>query len=84
MIVVGGRITSLAPSWSDDFAWTADPWPKCIGVFDLSAMEWKDSYDPSAPSYVTPQPIKDYIAENGRYPAWSDPATESWFTNNSE
>jgi hypothetical protein len=75
MVIVGGEILTAEANLA------TDPWPIGVGVFDLSDMIWKDSYDPSAASYVTPQPIKDYIESNGRFPAaWSDPTVKSWFT----
>lgn len=40
-----------------------------------------DSYDPNAASYVTPQAVKTYIKNNGRYPSvWSDQTVEAYFT----
>ncbi|KAL9034613.1 MAG: hypothetical protein Q9214_006967 [Letrouitia sp. 1 TL-2023] len=60
-----------------------DPWEKAIGVFDLTAMEWKDSYDPRAPSYVTPDAVKDYYRKNGREPVWDNDVVKGWFTKSS-
>jgi hypothetical protein len=79
MVVVGGEILTAEANLA------TDPWPAGVGVFDLSHMVWKDSYDPSAASYVTPQPIKDYIESNGRFPAsWSSATVKSWFTTKSK
>ena len=62
-----------------------DPWPQGLGIFDLSAMEWSDFFDPSAASYVTPASVKAYIEQNGPLPsAWSNPTVETWFTGNSK
>ena len=75
MIVVGGQVAN------DGSSSIPDPWSQGIGVFDLSAMEWSDSYDPSAPAYVTPKTVKSYIEANGRFPSsWDHPTVEAWFT----
>lgn len=76
MAVIGGADNSLA-NWSK---WR-DPWLQGIGIFDLTDMEWKDHYDPSAASYTTPQAMKGWYEQNGRYPsAWDDPVVQGWFT----
>lgn len=44
-----------------------------IGIFDMTAMQWSDSYDATAAKYETPTVIKDYINANGPTPsAWSN------------
>ena len=59
-----------------------NPWENAIGVFDLSAMEWKDGYDAEAAPYVTPNDVKTYLNKNGREPAsWSNDVVKGWFTN---
>jgi hypothetical protein len=73
MVVVGG----LNPN---AFNLVPDIWPQGLGIFDLSAMEWKSQYDASAPAYVTPDVVKSWYKQNGRYPAsWDDPVVKSWF-----
>ncbi len=58
-----------------------DPWLQGIGIFDLTAMEWKEEYDPAAPPYVTPDAVKSYYQRNGRGPAsWSNGVVQAWFT----
>ena len=39
-----------------------DIFDRGLGVFDLSEMTWLSFYDPNAPSYQTPQIVKDYIS----------------------
>jgi hypothetical protein len=74
MIVVGGIPPSILATY-----FTKDPWPQGLGIFDLTEMKWKDSYDADAAPYVTPQQIKDSIAANGMYPAqWDDPTLKKW------
>jgi hypothetical protein len=79
MISVGGFVVY------DNEYYDNDPWRNGIGVFDLSALEWKESYDPAAASYVTPDVVKSQIETNGRYPdTWSDSTVEGWFTQKSK
>ena len=75
MAVIGGwDTTGNTSSWYD-------PWAQGIGIFDLTEMAWKDHYDPSAGSYRTPQGLKDWYSQNGRYPSeWDDPTVQGWFT----
>jgi hypothetical protein len=57
-----------------------DPWPKGIGIFDMSAMEWTDGYDANAATYITPDVVKAYYQNNGRYPSsWSSDEVKEWF-----
>lgn len=61
-----------------------DPWQQGIGIFDMSAMQWSDSYDHAAAPYVTPDMVKTYCQQNGREPAsWSNDIAKSWFTESS-
>ena len=48
MVSVGGHIGQTN-------AFAPDPWDQGLGVFDMSAMEWKDSYDPNAAAYTSPE-----------------------------
>ena len=58
-----------------------DPWLQGLGIFDLTAMEWKEEYDPAAAPYVTPDAVKAYYQRNGRGPAsWSNDVVQAWFT----
>ena len=60
-----------------------DPWPQGLGIFDLTAMEWEEEYDPAAAPYVTPDAVKAYYHQNGRDPAfWSNGVVQAWFTEN--
>jgi hypothetical protein len=82
MVVVGGVV--IEPGVSSDaftvFGGSADPWEQGIGIFDMSELEWKASYNASAATYVTPDVVKIDIAENGPFPAsWSDEVVENWF-----
>ena len=60
-----------------------DPWQQGIGIFDLTAMEWKEEYDSGAAPYITPDAVKAYYQRNGRDPAsWTNDVVQTWFTKN--
>ena len=84
MISVGGVVFKSGTT-ANAFATAggiADPWDQGFGVFDLTDMEWKSSYDADAGPYVSPNSVKSYSQQNGRYPSqWDDPTIEDWFTN---
>lgn len=50
MIIIGGTDYKL----SED----RDPWPQGVGVFDMTALNFKDSYQANAGPYKTPDMIK--------------------------
>lgn len=52
MIVVGG-----------DSGRAKDTFPKGLGVFDMTDLTWKDSYDAGAAEYDSPQVIKSWYDE---------------------
>jgi hypothetical protein len=80
MVVVGGK-----QPWLSDSSQITDLWSQGIGIFDLSAMEWKDQYDAAAAPYVTPDVVKAWYTEHGRYPAsWSNATVEAWFTGTAQ
>ncbi|KAL9609406.1 MAG: hypothetical protein Q9167_005830 [Letrouitia subvulpina] len=82
MLAVGGIVRNASSDIQNDDS-IQDPWEQAIGVFDLTAMEWRDDYDPHAASYVTPDAVKDHYRKNGREPAWSNDVVKGWFTKTS-
>jgi hypothetical protein len=78
MVSIGGAVWKSQP---DPSPWSLpDPRPNGIALLDLSTMEWGSSYDPSGAEYTTPQVVKQYIQNQGRYPSsWSDSTVEDWF-----
>lgn len=77
MIVIGGATTTTEST--TDYV-PVEPWPHAIGVYDLSALEWKTDFDAEAAPYVTPDVIKEYYQLNGAGPAeWTDDGVEAWF-----
>ena len=57
MILIGG----IDPSYVY-YNGTADPWNQAIGVFDMSSLQWKDSYNAGAKPYASPDVIKQYYS----------------------
>lgn len=75
MIVVGGQ--DIGRKNKTAVTYSQDHWTQGLGVFDLSAMQWRDGYDAGAEAYTTPATVKSWYDRNGRYPArWDDPAVE--------
>ena len=81
MAVVGGQ--PVTQNSTLDYI-PPDPWPKGIGIFDMSAMEWTSGYHSNAATYVTPVGVKAYYQNNARYPSWSSAEIEGWFTSDSK
>lgn len=73
MIIHGGQF--VVPGYSFEY-----PFP-ATGVYDLSLLEWKQSFDPDAESYTTPDVIKAYYQLYGMEPAarWTDSVVQEWF-----
>lgn len=63
MIVTGGL--NLASANFTDLISRPDVWTQGIGVFDMTAMQWKDHYDADAQPYMTPAAVKSWYAANG-------------------
>lgn len=62
--------------------WT-DPWTNGLGIFDMSALSWTDSYDHTAAPYEPSSLVTNYYSSNARYPeSWADPALQAIFEAN--
>ena len=90
MVVVGGQVITAAVDQSnlDDNntpdQCAPDPWAQGLGIFDLTEMQWKASYNATAEPYVTPDVVKTYYSKHGRYPAtWTTPVVRDWFMKES-
>ena len=42
---------------------SADPWAQQIGVFDMTTLQWKDSYQFGANPYRSPGTVKDFYRQ---------------------
>ena len=61
MIMIGGEDpTFFRSDFNSDNKASFDPWPQGIGVFDMTALGFKDSYQAKAGAYKTPEIIKNY------------------------
>jgi hypothetical protein len=66
MISIGGVDAGLATNYK---YWTQpDPMLQGLGVFDLSAMVWRDGYDNNAADYNSPQAVKDWYRQGFAIP----------------
>ena len=70
MIIVGGvdpsndtRYTGEADAGLE----AVDPWPEGIGIFDMTALKFKDFYEANAKKYQTPEPIKRFYNDTSVY-----------------
>lgn len=75
MMSIGGRLVNTATS----LGFEQDPWTSSIGVFDMTAFAWKDSYDPEAAAYESPNQVKQYYSSKYQTPTWADPALAKVF-----
>ena len=58
MLSIGGLDPlDLYPTMSKDAAIHG------LNIFDMTAMEWRDSYDAGAAPYTTPQIVKDWYQQ---------------------
>ena len=81
MISIGGKTINSTESAKEPLPEWPDPWHNGIGIFDMTAMEWKAKYDANAGPYVTPDVVKRYYQKNGRFPAkWDNDLVKGWFT----
>ena len=42
---------------------SADPWMQQIGVFDMTALKWKESYESNADPYRSPAAVKQFYLQ---------------------
>jgi hypothetical protein len=79
MLSVGGIQDNAATEWES----TIDPWPNGLGIFDMTALNWTDSYDAGAAPYEAGGLVKDFYATNAKFPsAWGNSALEVIFGAN--
>ena len=63
MIIFGGVDPRNDTSYSgsvDSGTEPVDPWPEAIGIFDMTALKFKHSYEANAKQYNTPALIKRF------------------------
>ena len=59
MIIIGGFNPVTVLSWDN----TTDPWTQQIGIFDMTALQWKDAYQSNANPYKSPDIVKDFYQQ---------------------
>jgi hypothetical protein len=78
MLSVGG-IDPSAASYQDAID-NSDNFTQGIKVFDLTKMQWTNSWDPSLPEYETPEVVNEYTSSAGKNPAsWDMPELQAIF-----
>jgi hypothetical protein len=64
----------------EDALYSQEPWPKGLGIFDMTTLNWTNAYDAAALAYEQPSLVSQFYAHNSRYPiAWIDPVLQSIF-----
>ncbi|KAN0071311.1 hypothetical protein V8E54_010742 [Elaphomyces granulatus] len=59
-----------------------DPWPSSLGIFDMTTLNWTNTYDAAASAYERPSLVSQFYVNNSRYPVeWDDPELESIFAS---
>jgi hypothetical protein len=76
-IIVTGGVGPVVPHYTAENS--CDPWTNDINVFDLSAMRWKDGYEPNDTLDQTPSVVRDWHIKNGPYPSWDQGGVKSLF-----
>lgn len=56
-----------------------DAWTNGIGIFDMTAFAWSDSYDANATEYESPDVVKEYYSSSFTTPNWSNPTLAEVF-----
>jgi len=78
--VVGNQLISVGgydPSQTN----TPDPWRYSIGVFDMTNLEWKSSFDHKPDPYTRPDLVNRYYETNPAYPSWGSNAIQAAFSS---
>ncbi|MCJ1346403.1 hypothetical protein MMC31_004619 [Peltigera leucophlebia] len=84
MIIIGGVDPTHDITWVGDADWEdepRDPWAEGIGVFDMTALKFKDSYEANTKPYEPPEMIQSFYNDKSkRYPAtWTSSAVRELF-----
>ena len=61
LVLIGGLDPTEAQYLLESaFNGSPDPWAQGLGVFDMSSLQWKASYEAGARAYTPPDIIKQY------------------------
>jgi hypothetical protein len=58
LLSFGGQEIDIDPDTGARSAPPSDVWNNGIGIFDMTLLQWKDSYDPDAKPYEPPEMVK--------------------------
>lgn len=62
---VGNRQMLSSGGMSMEWNWdSSDPWVQALGIFDMTELRWKTSYDAQADEYESPQMVRSWY-DNG-------------------
>lgn len=68
MIMIGGldpdQPSPLTPPDQQNWLASPDPWAQGIGVFDMTELKYKSSYNASAAAYASPEVVKRHYENN--------------------
>ena len=68
MVLIGGLDPTEASAANalleDTFNGSADPWAQGLGVFDMTALQWKSNFEVGAGAYMPADIIKNYYNSN--------------------
>lgn len=73
LISVGGWDSSQSPS--------KDPWTYSVGIFDMTELQWKDSFNHTAAAYARPEAVNSYYESNAVNPTWGSSALQVAFAS---
>ena len=57
MLTIGGVDPQADKPWQ-----SKDPFPQGLGIFDMTALKWKEIFDHKAAAYDSPEPIREWYA----------------------
>lgn len=66
MIIIGGVDPTNDTGWigaADGGDEPRDPWAQGIGIFDMTSLKFKDSYESKAKPYEPPEVIKSFYRD---------------------
>ncbi|KAH6856878.1 hypothetical protein B0I37DRAFT_85929 [Chaetomium sp. MPI-CAGE-AT-0009] len=77
-----GKRQVLSIGGSDGSQSEADPAPQGLLLFDMTTLEWKDSYDANAAAYERSKTIQDWYSDNTLDKIdWSSPELQNLFVS---
>jgi hypothetical protein len=64
--IIGNRQFLVSGGWEEENGWEdPDPWPRAMGILDMTMLRWMDGYNAHAGEYQSPQQVADWYEHNG-------------------